>query len=57
MMSARWNRSREVHRMRQVAICAGITVALLGALVATGFQENIVLLWAAVTTIVATSIR
>ena len=43
--------------MRNVAICAGIAIALVGAIVTIGFQENVVLLWAAVTTMVATSIR
>ena len=48
---------REGLRMRNVAICAGIAIALIGAIVMMGFQENIVLLWAAVTTMIATSIR
>ena len=43
--------------MRSAAICAGIAIALVGAIVLMGFQENIVLLWAAVTTFVATSAR
>jgi hypothetical protein len=43
--------------MRNAAICAAIAITLVGAIIVTGFQENVVLLWAAVTTIVATSIR
>ena len=43
--------------MRNAAICAGISVALIGAIAVIGFQENVVLLWAAVTTMVATSVR
>lgn len=43
--------------MRSVAICAGIAIALVGAIVVTGFRENVVLLWAAVTTMIATSVR
>ncbi len=43
--------------MRSAAICAGIAIALVGAIVMIGFQENVVLLWAAVTTFVATSVR
>lgn len=43
--------------MRSAAICAGIAIALVGGIVIIGFQENVVLLWAAVTTIVATSVR
>lgn len=43
--------------MRSVAICAGIAIALVGAIAVTGFQQNVVLLWAAVTTMIATSVR
>jgi hypothetical protein len=43
--------------MRNAAICAAIAITLVGVIIVTGFQENVVLLWAAVTTIVATSIR
>lgn len=43
--------------MRSAAICAGIAIALVGAIILLGFQENVVLLWAAVTTMFATSIR
>jgi hypothetical protein len=43
--------------MRNAAICAGIAITLLGAIVILGFQQNVVLLWAAVTTLVATSVR
>jgi hypothetical protein len=54
---SRRERYREGRRMRYAAICAGMAITLVGALAALGFQENIVLLWAAVTTIFATSIR
>ncbi len=43
--------------MRNLAICAGIAITLVGAIVTIGFQQNVVLLWAAVTTMFATSIR
>jgi hypothetical protein len=43
--------------MRYAAICAGIAITLVAAIGALGFQENIVLLWAAMSTIVATSVR
>ena len=43
--------------MRYAAICAGIAIALVASIAALGFQQNFVLLWAAVTTIVATSVR
>ena len=43
--------------MRSVAICAGIAFALVGAIAVIGFHENVVLLWAALTTMVATSVR
>jgi hypothetical protein len=43
--------------MRSAAICAGIAIALVAAIIVMGFQENIVLLWAAVTTLFATSIH
>ncbi|HYI16325.1 MAG TPA: hypothetical protein VEX37_13100 [Thermomicrobiales bacterium] len=43
--------------MRSAAICAGIAIALVGAIAINGFQENVVLLWAAVTTMIATSLR
>jgi hypothetical protein len=55
-MWSRRNRNREGRAMRNVAICAAIAITLVGAIIVTGFQENVVLLWAAVTTIVATSI-
>jgi|GEM_PF-6071258 len=43
--------------MRYAAVCAGIAIGLVASIVALGLQQNVVLLWAAVTTIVATSVR
>lgn len=43
--------------MRQIIVCATVAIGLLGAIFVIGFQENVVLLWAAVTTILATSVR
>ncbi len=43
--------------MRQILLCIAVAVGLMGAIFMIGFQENVVLLWAAVTTMLATSIR
>lgn len=56
-MLSRRKTNREGRRMRATAICSAIAIALVGAIAIIGFQQNVVLLWAAVTTLVATSIR